>query len=72
MMQMDRYYATTRQLTGLPYIHYAYVYDRMTGKPIMACKHNHATSRRSKKPGQRLAQECADRMLRQVLARTVT
>lgn len=50
-------FATTRQLTGLPYIHRAYVYSRASGKPIKACLHNHR--------GQTFAQACADKMLRQ-------
>ena len=59
----DRYYATTRQLTGTPYIYHAYVYDRASGRPVMSCSHHHRTSGHSNKPGQRLAQECAERML---------
>ena len=54
-----RFYATTRQLTGTGYVYHSYVYDRMTGRPIAACRHAHRHGR--------TAQDCAERMLRKVL-----
>jgi hypothetical protein len=67
MKGTERYFATTRQVTGMPSVYHAYVYDRMTGRPTMACTHSHVT--RNGAPGQRLAQACADRMLKRVLKR---
>ena len=58
-----RYFATTRQLTGLPYLHHAYVYDRTTGKSVASCTHHHG-ERGGR--GQEKAQRCAARMLRRV------
>lgn len=71
-----RYFATTRQLTGTPYIFYAYVYDRETGKVVASCMHRHG-ERRSHNPatgatirrGDHAAKKCAERMLRRLLKR---
>lgn len=64
---MDRYFATTRQVTGDPMRHYAYVMDRETGKPVRTCNHNH----RSRlgcggMNGEHYAMECAKKMLRKL------
>lgn len=37
----ERYFATTRQVTSVPYVYHAYVYDRTTGKVVMGCTHRH-------------------------------
>jgi hypothetical protein len=55
-----RYFATHRQLTGTPYIHHAYVVDRMAGKVVAACSHRHGA--RDHRGGV-TAQACAERML---------
>lgn len=52
------FFPTTRQLTGLPHFHRAYVYDLEIGKVVKACEHNHR--------GQKYAKRCADKMLKQV------
>lgn len=61
--EVRRYFAATRQLTGTPYIHHAYVYDRETGKPVLSCTHRHGRVT--------AAWTCAERMLRRVLCRGV-
>lgn len=58
--------ATTRQLTGTPYIHHAYVYDG--NKVIASCTHRHG-ERRGAGPGIVHAQRCAARMLRRAIRR---
>ena len=69
-----RIFGTTRQLTGAPYIHHAYVCDG--NKVVMACTHRHG-ARRSLDPisgevknqGAPAARACAERMLREYLRR---
>ncbi len=63
---MPRYFATQRQLTGLPYLHHGYVYDRTTGKPVASCMHHHGERGGH---GAEKAQACAEKMLRRVLRR---
>jgi recombinational DNA repair protein (RecF pathway) len=54
-----RLVATTRQLTGRPTWHRAYVLDHSSGRFVCACTHNHRSSR--------TAEACAERMVRMVL-----
>lgn len=54
----DPYFATTRQFTGTPLVHRGYVYDRTTGKVVIACRHRHRYQDR--------AGMCAERLLRAV------
>ncbi len=56
--------ATTRQLTGTPYLHHAYVY--WGGQLEASCLHRHGERGRQ---GHRKAQACAGRMLRRVRKR---
>lgn len=62
MSKRPRIFATTRQITGTPYIHHAYVYEG--NRVIRACKHPHGARTHR---GAVLAQACADKMLREVL-----
>jgi hypothetical protein len=59
---MGKLFATTRQLTGTPMIHQAYVYDG--NRVVMACKHQHGRNGRG---GSGKPQRCANRMLDQYL-----
>jgi hypothetical protein len=61
-----RYFATERQVTGRPYIHHAYVVDRVTGKVVASCMHGHGE--RGGHGGEK-ALGCAERMLRRLLRR---
>lgn len=58
----SRVFATYRQITGLPYINHAYVYDGNV--VVRSCRHRHGARGRH---GAQKAQACADRMLRQYL-----
>lgn len=51
----DRLQPITRQFTGVPWVHRAYVLNRTTGKIVEACGHQHRTPRG--------ASQCAERML---------
>jgi hypothetical protein len=63
-----RLFATTRQVTGDPLRHYAYVMDRMTGRPVCTCTHEHRSRlHRGGKNGAFYAQQCADKMLRRMV-----
>jgi hypothetical protein len=63
-----RVFATHRQLTGIPYIHHAYVY---VGNVVVAsCTHKHG-ERRSVTSGAVTAQACAERMMRRFLRRPI-
>ncbi len=50
---------TTRQFTGTPYVHRAYVHNRTTGRFVEACGHRHRTVGS--------ASRCADRMLAEII-----
>lgn len=65
-MSTSRYFTHTRQLTGRPLNHHAYVYDRLARpmRPVASCLHLHRSVS--------AAQRCANRMLRWVLASTDT
>lgn len=62
MTMRPRVFATTRQLTGTPYIHHGYVYDGNV--VVRACNHQHGARGHE---GAQKARACADRMLRQYL-----
>lgn len=57
----DRLQPTTRQFTGTPGVHRAYVLNRTTGQYVEACGHKHRTFH--------AAHNCADRMFAAVLKR---
>ncbi len=66
-MTAQRFFATTRQVTGDPLRHYAYVMDRSTGRPVCSCSHRHVSRlARGGKNGAFYAMQCAKRMLRQM------
>lgn len=58
MSDRPRYYATHRMFTGVPCSR-GYVYDRHTGRVVLACPHRHRYP-----GGAARAQACAERMLR--------
>ena len=61
---MERYFASTRQVTGDPLRHMAYVMDRQTGKIVCSCKHRHVSKLRfGGKNGAYYAMRCAEKML---------
>lgn len=57
------YIKATRQITGTPRVHHAYVYDRATGKVLAACSHKHRS--------QRAALACASRLIRAVICEAI-
>lgn len=64
---MERFFASTRQVTGKPMQYYAYVMDRQTGKPVRTCKHRHVSRLRfGGKNGDHYAMRCAEKMLRKL------
>lgn len=56
----DRLQPTTRQFTGTPHVHRAYVLNRTTGKIVEACGHRHRTDKAAK--------GCAESMMGAALA----
>jgi len=62
---MGELFAATRQVTGDPSRHLAYVYDRSTGRPVKTCEHVHRSRLRfGGKNGAYYAMRCAEKMLR--------
>jgi hypothetical protein len=57
----DSLQPTTRQFTGTPHVHRAYVLNRTTGKFVEACGHKHRTFMGAAK--------CSDRLLATVIKR---
>jgi hypothetical protein len=57
---MAKLFATTRMFTGRPTSR-AYVYDRETGKVVVACPHRHRKHK--------TALRCSERLLRQEQSR---
>lgn len=51
----DRLQPTTRQFTGTPHVHRAYVLNKTSGKIVEACGHRHRTAK--------AAQSCANEMM---------
>jgi hypothetical protein len=73
MMVRQRLFASTRQATGDPSRHYAYVIDSSTGRTIAACQHRHVSQlRQGGKNGEYYAMQCAERMLRKLNAAHVS
>jgi hypothetical protein len=63
----ERFFAATRQVTGDPMRHLAYIIDRSTGKPVCTCQHRHVSRlRHGGKNGAFYAMRCAERMLRKL------
>lgn len=52
---MKRFFAWTRQFTGTPRVHRAYVRDRETGRAVEGCSHRHRS--------ERTAMKCAEQLL---------
>jgi len=65
MAERTRFITMTRQITGRPSDHHAYVFDRERARIVQACSHFHTRLRG--KSGQHYAQLCAERMLRRQL-----
>lgn len=62
MKPSERFVPTIRQLTGAPFIHHGYVFDREQARIVKACSHRHGARDRM---GADKAQKCAERMTRQ-------
>ncbi len=58
----DRLQPTTRQFTGTPHVHRAYVLNRTTGKIVEACGHRHRNNV--------TAARCAETMMADVIKQT--
>lgn len=50
----ERYFSTSRQFTGTPWLHRGYVYDRETGKVVVACPHRHYSQGSAERCGRTL------------------